>query len=165
MQTKEIIPQFEIYPGHAFGNTPKFVKWLVLVVAFVAFLVWSVILLLSCWFTVSDLLHGTFPILALLLPFEIFSIRLFWGTLCRAAAYIRIESNGLWVKWPLRKAQLIQWSSFQQVCICPGYEFRKDSTSIGLCFVMHGEKKNLPYAACLHDRKTYNLKDKNLPKN
>ena len=34
MQTKEIIPQFEIYPGHAFGNTPKFVKWSLLVVAF-----------------------------------------------------------------------------------------------------------------------------------
>lgn len=139
----EITPQYEVFPGHCFGNVPKIVKYLLYIVAFIAFLVWSTITLLSCWFILSDVLHGTFPILALLLPIEILSLRLFWGTICRAAASFRFESYGLWVKWPLRKAQFLQWSSFQQVCICPGYEFRKDTTSIGLCFVMHGEKKNL----------------------
>jgi len=137
----EIIPQYEVFPGHCFGRAPKMVKYLLLVAAFMAFLVWSTIMLLSCWHIVCDLLHGTFPILALLLPIEIFFLRFFWGTICRAAAYFRFESNGLWVKWPLGKARFIQWSSFQQVCLCPGYEFRKDTPSIGLCFVMHGEKR------------------------
>ena len=50
--------------------------------------------------TDTDLLipHRTFPILAFLLPIEIFFLRLFWGTICRTAAYFRFESNGLWVK-------------------------------------------------------------------
>ena len=145
MLNNEITPQYEVPPGHCFGNAPKPVKWIQLVVCFIAFLICSICTLLMCWLIVNDLLDGTFPTFALTLPIGAFLLRLFWGNLCRALAHIRFESNGIWVKWPLRKAQLIQWSSFQQVCICPGYEFRKDTTSIGLCFVRHGERKNMFY--------------------
>lgn len=35
MLTKEIAPQYEVFPGHCFGNVPKIVKYLLLVVAFI----------------------------------------------------------------------------------------------------------------------------------
>lgn len=87
---------------------------------------WAVVLMLlpmaagACWFT------GFFA-----LQLE----RMF----CR----VTIDGEGVTLLRPLRKEKHYTWSDFQQVCICFASSVPKGPSTSVLCFVCHGEKKNL----------------------
>lgn len=75
----------------------------------------------------------------------IFFILLGWTLISAGLAQYRFETEGLYVKYPLRNEFLIPWDAFQQVCIC-----RAEYTTRGprkandvICCVKHGEKTNL----------------------
>ena len=139
-----IMPQYEVHPYHMLGKAGKLTKGLIVFMAYAAWGFYAAVMCIVLVLTVKELIDGRLPILEMIeLGVIIFFLRGFWGTICMMAAHVCFEAEGLWVHWPLRKPVMLPWTSFQQICICPGYVFKKDIPSVGLCFVRHGEKKNV----------------------
>ena len=68
----------------------------------------------------------------------------FFLTLVRMYTRAAVGKEGVTLMLPLRREKRYAWSDFQQVCICyssavPG---KNDGVSV-LCFIRHGEKRNL----------------------
>ena len=54
-----------------------------------------------------------------------------------------ISADGVTLIRPLRKEKHYAWSDFQQVCICFASSVPRGPSSPVVCFVCHGEKKNI----------------------
>lgn len=70
----------------------------------------------------------------------------YYGFCCasEANALYQTQSNGILIKYPFRKPELLKWDAFQEICICYA-----DITTRGplryntvICCVQHGEKPN-----------------------
>lgn len=131
---------------HQYGRMPK---WIVLALLSV-FLLTAVLVLVSTTmalvYAIAAETFGIGSLLTTLLYMLVAALilRAGWALCCRGFARYRFEMDGLLVKYPLQKAVLIPWSSFQQVCVCDGSSVPKGmKTAAVLCCVRHGEKKNL----------------------
>lgn len=73
-----------------------------------------------------------------------FCVVLGWTFICAGLAQYRFETDGLYVKYPLKEEFLIPWHDFQQVCICrAAYTTRVEHKANDvICCVKHGEKYN-----------------------
>lgn len=102
-------------------------------------------LLLGC--AASFFCDGLWPVALLMLPM---AAGWFWFTgsfaltLARMYTRVTLSPEGVTLLQPLRREKRCAWSEFQQVCICyssavPG---KNDGVSV-LCFIRHGEKRNL----------------------
>lgn len=131
---------------HQYGRMPK---WIVLALLSVFFLTAMLVLGSTMLALAYAIAAGTFDIGSLLTTLlyilvAALILRAGWALSCRGFARYRFEMDGLLVKYPLQKAVLIPWSSFQQVCVCDGSSVPKGmKTAAVLCCVRHGEKKNL----------------------
>lgn len=74
----------------------------------------------------------------------VFCITLGWAYISMGLAQYRFETDGLYVKYPLREELLVPWYDFQQVCICrAAYTTRGEPKANDvICCVKHGEKYN-----------------------
>ncbi len=96
---------------------------------------------------IKSCLEGAFGSLLFELPLSaapFLGAGYFLFTMDGLLSHLTILPEGVRVKYPLRKAELHPWEAFQQVCICyptskPGI---RGEVPI-ICFVMHGEKRNL----------------------
>jgi len=75
----------------------------------------------------------------------VFFLILGWVLISAGLAQYRFETDGLYVKYPLRNEFLVPWDAFQQVCICrAAYTTRGHRKANDcICCVKHGEKTNL----------------------
>lgn len=105
----------------------------------------TVYLLMGC--VTSFFYEGLWLAVPLLLPMAagwIWFTGYFALTLQRMYTHIALGKEGVTLQRPMRKEIRYAWSDFQQMCICysssvPG---KNDGVSV-LCFVRHGEKRNL----------------------
>ena len=64
-------------------------------------------------------------------------------TLVRMYTRAVVSEEGVTLMRPLGKPRTYLWSDFQQVCICFASSVPRGPSSPVLCFVRHGEKKNI----------------------
>lgn len=96
---------------------------------------------------VPFLYEGLWPTALLLLPMAAFAG---WFTgyavllLEHVVSRVEVGAEGVTLIRPWRKAKAYPWSDFWQVCVCysSGTPGKNDGVPV-LCFVRHGEKRNL----------------------
>ena len=123
--------------GDQWGSTPKWLIWVMVsffplvAIGLVALGVFAILNGASVW------------LLAILLGMACFLCYLGWCYCCMGFARYRFEHEGLVVKYPLRREELIPWDAFQQVCVIPAaYTTRGDrKANTVICCVQKGEKK------------------------
>ena len=71
-----------------------------------------------------------------------FLLKYGWLLLADACIAYTVTEAGLHLKYPLEKEKLYSWDDFQEVCIC-SVTYQRMKRAPAICFVMHGEKKNL----------------------
>ncbi len=85
-------------------------------------------------------------LLMMLLPLgiSVWFAGFFFLLMHRMMSSISLSESGVCLHRPLQGSKQLPWDAFQQVCICygSGTPGRNDGNTV-LCFVMHGEKKNL----------------------
>ena len=64
-------------------------------------------------------------------------------TLVRMYTRAAVSEEGVTLMLPLRREKRYAWSDFQQVCICFASSVPRGPSSPVVCFVRHGEKKNI----------------------
>ena len=98
------------------------------------------------WLSLADGSSITFVLILFVFQMSIasFCVVLGWTFICSGLAQYRFETDGLYVKYPLREEFLIPWTDFQQVCICrAAYTTRGEPRANDvICCVKHGEKYN-----------------------
>lgn len=101
-------------------------------------------LLLSCF--LPFLFEDLWMAVLMLLPM---AAGAFWfaGTfflmLVRMYTRAAVSEEGVTLMLPLRREKRYAWSDFQQVCICFASSVPRGPSSPVVCFVRHGEKKNI----------------------
>ena len=105
---------------------------------------------LAIWLFILDIKESSFSYIILIAIFaliilSVFFILLGYTFICRGLAQYRICSDGLLVKYPMKKENLIVWNEFQQVCICyAAYTTAGESrANTVICFIKNDEKKNI----------------------
>lgn len=101
--------------------------------------------LLSC-LTAPFIYEGGWELLFLFLPVSALAIwfaGFFALTLVQMHTRAAVSEEGVMLMRPLQKARLIRWDEFQQVCICFSSSVPRGPSSPVVCFVRHGEKKNV----------------------
>lgn len=89
---------------------------------------------------------GLWPATMLMLPMSagwLWFTGFFALTLARMYTRAALSAEGVTLTRPFGKPREYTWSDFQQVCICLASSVPKGSSSPVLCFVCHGEKKNI----------------------
>ena len=102
-------------------------------------------MLVSC-VVVPFLYDGGWTLLFFLLPVSIIPIWFagYMGLLLpRVFTRVTVSAEGVTLLRPLLKYKRYAWSDFQQVCICYASSVPKGPSSPVLCFVCHGEKRNI----------------------
>ncbi|MBQ2953625.1 MAG: hypothetical protein IJE07_08725 [Clostridia bacterium] len=105
----------------------------------------SLYLLISCvvfpfrYVAGWELLFILLPACALAIWFTGFGALLLQQMFTTAA----VNAEGVTLMRPLRKEKRYSWSDFQQVCICFASSVPRGPSTSVVCFVCHGEKKNL----------------------
>lgn len=134
------------YSHRQTGTLPAWITWLLL-----SFFPATGLLLLGVSFYLLSLnaVNGlTLPdVLLDFLPYAslaLFLCYLGWTMIAMALAQYKFEQDGLWVKYPFCKPHQIQWSEFQQICVCYGDAIPRGACSnTVICCVKKGEKKNI----------------------
>lgn len=84
--------------------------------------------------------HGGFAILV-----GILVLFLHWWLILEYCTKYKVSEEGLLVKYPLEKWELISWKEFQEVCVCyhmpPARNY--EAAYVVICCVKHGEQKNV----------------------
>ena len=98
------------------------------------------------WLSLADGSSFSFVLVLFVIQMSIasFCVALGWVFICSGLAQYRFETDGLYVKYPLREEFLVPWIDFQQVCICrAAYTTRGEPKANDvICCVKHGEKYN-----------------------
>lgn len=101
-------------------------------------------LLLGC--VVPFFYDGLWPTTLLMLPMvagALWFTGTFFLTLVRMHTRAAVSEEGVTLMMPLRREKRYAWSDFQQVCICFASSVPRGPSSSVVCFVRHGEKRNL----------------------
>ncbi|MBR6800148.1 MAG: hypothetical protein IKM61_00150 [Eubacteriaceae bacterium] len=74
-------------------------------------------------------------------------IKIGWVTISMELFSFEFIREGIRIKYPLKKIQVIEWDEFQQICICyNGSTTRGERKAFSvICLVKNGEKKNHLY--------------------
>ena len=85
---------------------------------------------------------GSLLTMVYLLVAAFFVLKFGWLFLTDACAGYTVSAAGVRVKYPLEKEIFYSWDDLQEVCIC-SVTYQRMKSEPAICFVMHGEKKNL----------------------
>ncbi len=85
--------------------------------------------------------------MVVLYPMPVFLICFGWAIFSTEIFSFGFVGDGIKIKRPFRKEQLIGWDEFQQICICYNGSTTKGERKAFsvICFVKNGEKKNHLY--------------------
>ena len=103
------------------------------------------ILGIACYFLCradDSTVVGSLFTMVYLLVAAYFVLKFGWLFLTDACADYTVSAAGVRVKYPLEKEIFYSWDDFKEVCIC-SVTYRRMKRAPAICFVMHGEKKNL----------------------
>ena len=101
-------PAYEARLNHLFGKNCKLTKGLVAFIAYATLDFCAAAMVIVFGLTVKALIAGRLPILEMIeLAVVFFFLSFFWGTIFMMAVHIRFEQEGLWIRWPFRKPELL----------------------------------------------------------
>ena len=133
----------EYISPHQMGNYPKLFFTIALGFFLLVGIGVGVLGFYTAFFTEGDSITLKIQLLILSMSVAVIVCGFGWATFSSASARYTFTDQGLLVKYPAKKEELISWDAFQQVCVCyAAYTQSGTRACTVICCVKKGERKN-----------------------